>query len=60
MMTYHHSTLEEEDPEDVYQQEMKNLQDQLQDAVSEKDEMAQRCHLLDMQVRMLNFECFFL
>ena len=50
MMTYHQSTLEEEDPEDVYQQEMKNLQDQLQDAISEKDEMAQRCHLLDMQV----------
>merc|ERR1719489_419652 len=55
-MTYHHSTLEEEDPEDVYQQEMKNLQDQLQDAVSEKDEMAQRCHLLDMQVAMLQEE----
>jgi len=56
MMQYCQSTLEEDDPEEQYQQEMKNLQDQLQDAVSEKEEMAQRCHVLDMQVAMLQEE----
>ena len=33
-----------------FNQEIKNLQDKLSDAVGEKEEMAQRCHVLDMQV----------
>jgi len=39
-----------------FNQEIKNLQDKLSDAVGEKEEMAQRCHVLDMQVAVLQEE----
>jgi len=39
-----------------FNQQLKDLQDKLNDAISEKEEMAQRCHELDMQVAVLQEE----